>query len=348
MEPVNRFFAHYYVGLLISLAVISATLAAGWLIRKILFRLIRRWTAGSASHLNVILTDSLRAPFLIWFLMLGLDLAIRFSEVPPKIVDRIEVALAVLWILSLTLMISRFAGNMVRFYGSRFVGDLPVTSLSKNLAQIFVIVLGIVSILHYLNIPVTPLLTALGVGGLAVALALQDTLSNLFGGFYVTVAGQIRPGDYIRLNTGEEGYITDISWRSTTIRGGSNNLIIIPNATMAKAIITNFNLPEKRMSVSIPVGVDYSCDPDHVEAVLLDVASKAAADLPSMLGEPAPVVRFMPGFGDSALQFTLTCHVSEFSEQFRVQHELRKRILKRFRVEKIDMPFPTRTIYVKQ
>ena len=348
MEPVNRFFAHYYVGLLISVAVIAGTLAAGWVIRKILFRLIRRWTAGSHSHVEVILTDSLRVPFLIWFLMLGLDLAVRFSEVPTKFVDRIEIALAVLWILSLTLMASRFAGNMVRFYGSRFVGDLPVTSLSKNLAQIFVVVLGLLSILHYLNISVTPLLTALGVGGLAVALALQDTLSNLFGGFYVTVAGQIRLGDYIRLNSGDEGVITDISWRSTTIRGPTDNLIIIPNATMAKAIITNFNLPAKRMSLSIPVGVDYSCDPDHVETVLLDEAEKAAADIPSMLSEPAPVVRLSPGFGDSALQFTLTCYVSEFAEQSRVQHELRKRILQRFRVEKIDMPFPTRTIFMKQ
>jgi small-conductance mechanosensitive channel len=347
MQPVSRFFEHYYVGLLISLAILGATLGVGWVIRKILFRLIRRWTAGSASHLEIFLTDSLRVPLMIWFLMLGLDLAIRSSEVPARIADRIEVALAILWIVSLTLMASRLAGNVVRFYGGRFAGDLPVTSLSKNLAQMFVIVLGALSILHSLNISVTPLLTALGVGGLAVALALQDTLSNLFGGLYMTVAGQIRLGDYIRLNTGEEGYITDISWRSTTIRGLGNNLIIIPNAAMAKAIITNFNLPEKRMSVSIPVGVDCSSDPDRVEAVLLDIAQKAAADIPTLLSDPAPVVRFSPGFGDFALQFTLTCHVSEFAEQFRVQHELRKRILLRFRAENIEMPFPTRTIYMK-
>ena len=145
----------------------------------------------------------------------------------------------------------------------------------------------------------TPLLTALGVGGLAVALALQDTLSNLFGGFYVTVAGQIRLGDYIRLNSGEEGFITDISWRSTTICGISNNLVIIPNASMAKATITNFNLPEKRMAVSITVGVDYSCDPDHVETVLMDMAAKAADEIPSLLGDPLAEVRFAP---DSATQ----------------------------------------------
>ncbi len=348
MEPVSRFFEHYYSGLLIRAAIIICSLGAGWVVRKVLFRLIRRWTAGSDSHLDVFLIDSLRAPLLIWFLMMGLDLAIRTSEVPVKIADRIEVALAILWILSLTLMLSRLAGNVVRFYGGRFAGDLPVTSLSKNIAQIFVFVLGGLSILHYLHIEVTPLLTALGVGGLAVALALQDTLSNLFGGFYITVAGQIRMGDYIRLNSGEEGYINDISWRSTTIRGPGNNLIIIPNANMSKAIITNFNLPEKRVSVSIPVGVDYSCDPDRVEALLLDIAQKASADVPSILTEPAPLVRLTPGFGDSALQFTLTCYITEFAEQVHVQHELRKRILKRFREENIDMPFPTQTVYIKQ
>ena len=262
---------------------------------------------GSHSHLEVILVDSLRTPLLIWFLMLGLDLAIRSSEVPTKIADRIEVWLTVLWIISLTLMRSRSAGNLVRFYGSRFAGDLPVTSLSKNLAQIFVVLIGALSILHYLNISVTPLLTALGVGGLAVALALQDTLSNLFGGFYITVAGQIRLGDYIRLNSGEEGYISDISWRSTTIRGPGNNLIIIPNATMAKAIITNFNLPEKRMRVldSGRRGLflrSRSCGSGaagHCEA-----GRRRGPRDPT---HPEPSVSFAPGFGDSGLQFTLSC-----------------------------------------
>lgn len=348
MDPVSRFFALHYVGLLFTLAAIGGSLLVGWGVRGIVFGIIRRWFSTSKSHGDVILIDSLRVPILIWFLMLGLDTRLRFSELPQHVVDRFETTLAVLWIISLTWMMSRFAGNVVRFYGSRFVGELPVTSLSKNLVQIAVVLLGILTILHTLNISVTPILTALGVGGLAVALALQDTLSNLFGGFYITVAGQVRPGDYIRLNTGEEGYITDISWRSTTIRGLANNLIIVPNATMAKATITNFALPEKRMAVSIPIGVDYSTDPDLVERVVLEVVNDAATHMPGILIDPPPSVNFIPGFGDSALQFTLSCYVAEFSQQFRVQHELRKRILKRFRAENIDMPFPTRTIYMKQ
>ena len=142
------------------------------------------------------------------------------------------------------------------------------------------------------------MLTALGVGGLAVALALQDTLSNLFGGFYVAVAGQVRLGDYIKLNTGEEGYVTDIGWRSTTIRALANNLIIVPNAKLAQAIVTNYYLPEKRMSTSFVVTVGYDCDTDAAEKVLAEVLQQAAGEIPGMLQDPAPSVAFDPGFGE--------------------------------------------------
>ena len=209
------------------------------------------------------------------------------------------------------------------------------------------VILGLLVLLNLLGISITPILTALGVGGLAVALALQDTLSNLFAGFYVAVARQVRLGDYIRLNTGEEGYVTDIGWRSTTIRALANNMIIVPNSKLGQAIVTNFYLPDKRLGVSIQVGVSYDCDPDQVERVLLDEAQSAANEIPGLLSDPAPSVTFDPGFGDWALGFTLGYSVREFADQFRVRHELRKRILKRLRQEKIDMPFPTRTIYMR-
>ena len=116
-------------------------------------------------------------------------------------------------------------------------------------------ILGGLILLNHFNVSITPILTALGVGGLAVALALQDTLSNLFGGFYVAVAGQVRLGDYIKLNTGEEGYVTDIGWRCTTLPGTANNMIIVPNAKLAQAIVTNYYLPEKRMAANFQLTV---------------------------------------------------------------------------------------------
>jgi small-conductance mechanosensitive channel len=238
------------------------------------------------------------------------------------------------------------ARDLVRFIGGQIPGAMPVTTLTQNLAQLAVFILGILLILSAVGARITPILTALGVGGLAVALALQDTLSNLFAGFYVAVAGQVRLGDYIKLNTGEEGYVTDIGWRATTIRGLGNNLVIVPNAKLGQAIVTNYYLPEKRLSASLQVGVSYDCDPDHVERVLMEIASGAAAEVPGLLAEPAPSVVFDPGFGDSALGFTLSFQVDEFANQFGVRHELRKRILRRFREEGISIPFPSRDVYL--
>jgi small-conductance mechanosensitive channel len=211
-----------------------------------------------------------------------------------------------------------------------------------------VITVGVLILLNLLGVAITPILTALGIGGLAVALALQDTLANFFAGFYISLAGQIRVGDYIRMEAGGEGYVADITWRSTTIRTLSNNLIIVPNSKLGQAIVTNFNFPEKRMALSIQVPASFHADPDLVERVLLEEASRAAAEVPGLLAAPEPSVRLIPGFGDSSLQYSLNFHVAEFVDQYLAQHELRKRVLKRFQAEKIEIPFPIRTVRLER
>jgi small-conductance mechanosensitive channel len=191
------------------------------------------------------------------------------------------------------------------------------------------------------------IITALGVGGLAVALALQDTLANLFAGIHILMEKSIRVGDFVRLETGQEGYVEDITWRTTRIKMLPNNMVIIPNSKLSQSIMTNYYLPEKRMALLIPIGVSYSSDPEKVERILVEEAKKAVGEVPGLLGEPEPAVRFIPGFGESSLDFTLVCHVQEFTDQYPVQHELRKRIFKRFKDEGIEIPFPHRTVYLK-
>src|ERR1019366_74132 len=181
------------------------------------------------------------------------------------------------------LMSMQVVGNMVRHYGTQVSGALAVTTLTQSLAQISVVILGGLILLNHFNFKLTPILTALGVGGLAVALALQDTLSNLFGGFYVAVAGQVRLGDYVKLNTGEEGYVTDIGWRCTTFRALAHNLIIVPNAKLAQAIVTNYYLPDKRIPANSPGRVGSDSDPEAVEMVLAEVLQQAAGEVPGIL-----------------------------------------------------------------
>jgi small-conductance mechanosensitive channel len=348
MRTIEEFIRHDPMQLVIPLVVLAITLAAGRLLKSVVFKILRRWVAHSKSHIATVIMRSLDGPFMIWVLILGLHLAAQSSEIPHRWTMRLAQLLLVLWIVSLAIMLSRLLGDIIRFYGSDIPGAFAVTTLTQNLAQIGVALLALLVLLNLLGIPIAPILTALGVGGLAVALALQDTLSNLFAGFYVAIARQVRLSDYIKLNTGEEGYVTDITWRSTTVRTLGNNMIIIPNSKLAQAVVTNYYLPEKRLGIQVQVSVSYASDVDLVERVLLEEGVNAAGSIPGMLADPAPVVRFDPGFGDSALGFTLNCNVQEFADQFRVRHELRKRILKRFQQEKIEMPFPTRTVYLKQ
>ncbi|MGD0774582.1 MAG: mechanosensitive ion channel family protein [Candidatus Solibacter sp.] len=332
---------------ILPLGIFAATFLACWVARRLVMRALRAWTARTESRAGTVVYEALRGPTMIWALILAVHMAFQGSDLPVKFTHPIASVLLVLWIVSLTLMSMRVVGNLVRYHGSQFPGALPVTTLTQNLAQISVVILGGLILLNHFNVSITPILTALGVGGLAVALALQDTLSNLFGGFYVAVAGQVRLGDYVKLNTGEEGYVTDIGWRCTTFRAMQHNLIIVPNAKLAQAIVTNYYLPEKRMSASFAVTVDYECDPDAVEKALAEVLAQAAGEVPGMLADPAPAVAFDPGFGETGMGFTASFQVADFASQFPVRNELKKRVLRRLRAEGMGIPYPSRTVYLR-
>lgn len=189
--------------------------------------------------------------------------------------------------------------------------------------------------------------TALGIGSIAVALALQETLSNTFAGFHLMLDQPIRIGDYIKVESGEEGRVMQIGWRSTRLVSPANNILVIPNAKLARASITNYTLPEPRLGISVTVSVACGCDTRRVAAVLEELARTAAAEIDGMLADPPPSVRFIPGFGDWSLNFSLYCQVRDFAAQTAVQDELRHRIVERFREEGIAMAFPVREVHIK-
>jgi small-conductance mechanosensitive channel len=336
------------LGLLWPAGLFLAVVVAGWAFRRILFTRLRRWTASTSTSMGNVVVDSLHGPFLLWMVILGIYVATEFSELPQNYTDWSEKLLLALWVISLTLALARMSGQLVRVYGSRLDGALPMGTLMEVLASLVVGLLGLLALLDVFKVAITPILGALGVGGLAVALALQDTLSNFFAGFYVSLARQIRLGDFIKLQSGELGTVIDISWRSTTLRDPSNNLIVIPNNKLAQSIVTNYSLPGKQISTQVGVSVSYDSDASRVEQVLADVGTAAIGQIPGLLKDPAPSARLIPGFGDSSLNFSLNFSVAEYNDQFLVQHELRKRILRRFKEEGIQIPFPTRTVEFRE
>lgn len=348
METIKNLLHFDWTSLFIPVLVFSSTVIIGWIIKRVLFRAMHGWARKTETRWDDILVYAISGPFMIWMVILGLHLALQSSALPEKVTGLISRSLLVLLVISLMIIASRLAESFIRHYGGRMRGTLPVTSLTHNLLRLAVVAIGSLILLDLFGISITPLLTALGVGGLAVALALQDTLSNLFAGFYIGIAGHVRPGDYIKLDSGEEGYVTDITWRSTTIKTLGNNLIITPNAKLAQAIVTNYHLPDKTMAARLQVSVSYDTDIEKVESILVEEAKKGAENIPGLLAEPEPVARFSPGFGASSLDFTLHFHAAEFDDQFLIQHELRKRIFKRFRSEGIEIPFPIQTVHLKK
>ena len=327
------------------LAFVAATVVA-LLLRALLLSVVRRWARPPNGWAS--LAQAIRLPSILWSLVLGLWVAIEVASemerMPRRLSHPLGVVLEIAIILSVTITVAGVVGTLIERASERRALGGAVTGLGRAVARGLVFVVGALVLLAALGIQITPILTALGVGGLAVALALQDTLSNLFAGAHLLADKPIRVGDYVKLADTVEGYVVDIGWRSTRVRMLQNTVVVIPNKKVAESIITNYDLPEPRLALAIRVGVDYGSDPDRVERVLVEEATRAASEVPGLLGEPAPTARLIPGFGDFSLDFTLACHVRSFTDQFPVQHELRKRILRRLRAEGIAMPSPVRAV----
>lgn len=337
-----------FIAWLVPLGVLVTALAIGYLIRTVAYRQLVRWAKHTATPLDDIVVASLRLPSLLWIFVIGLLISVQFvplSDEPERLLDQ---TLLVLLIASLTLVAARVTGALTQRFGTQWMAKsaMPMAGLTQTLVQSLVIALGLLFILSALGVNITPLLTALGIGGLAVALALQDTLSNLFAGLQILIARQIHLGQRIKLDSGEEGYVTDIGWRNTTLRTPSNHLVIIPNAKLSQSIVTNYNMPSAPVNIVIPVGVGYDSNPEHVEQVLLSEARSIVDTVPGFVKEFQPIVRFQ-AFGDFSLDFLLIVQVQEFDAQFGVWGELHKRIFKRLKQEGIEIPFPVRTVHLK-
>lgn len=278
-----------------------------------------------------------------WSLLVGVWVAAGYWPLTSEGHLLIGRVVFVLGAASVTLAVAAIASQSVDAYGAIIAPALPVSSLTRNIAWALIAVLGLLVILNGLGLSITPMLTALGVGGLAVALALQEPLANFFAGLFITLAGQIRVGDYVKLDSGQEGYVVDFSWRSTRLRMLANNLVVVPNSKLAQAILVNHHLPSQDLAVLVEVGVDYSSDLRHVERVVTDVGRSVMREVPGGVPEFEPFIRYHT-FGDSSINFTVILRAREFVDQYLIKHEFIKRLHARFDQEGVVIPFPIRTI----
>lgn len=206
-----------------------------------------------------------------------------------------------------------------------------------TMARVTLLVLGVAILLDNLGVKVTALVTTLGVSSLAVALALQDTLSNFFAGVYLQADRPFRLGDYVRLDSGHEGSVVHMGWRSTQLRTVANTTVVVPNERLLKSIITNYDLPDSETAVNLRVTVPYGSEVEAIERLLLEAAERAGTELPGVLTRPPPTVRLIPGFGERGIVFTLTVWVRDVVEQDAAQDVIRRHILELARAAPVEI-----------
>ncbi|MDZ8027940.1 MAG: mechanosensitive ion channel family protein [Nostoc sp. SerVER01] len=326
------------------IAFILAGLLAGIIAEKIIFKKLEIFVNKKRIAGGSIIFHALHRMTFIWFVIGGFFWAVLSSPLRPDIVTVLQKILTVAFLYSVTLVLARLTAGFVNLFIQRAEG-VP-TSLVSNLAKATVLLLGTLILLQTVGVEITPIVTTLGIGGLAVGLALQDTLANLFSGFYLIISKQVRTGDYVKLDAGQEGYVTDITWRNTTIKEISNNVVIVPNSKLASAIFTNYHLPAKEITLTMNVGVSYDSDLEQVEKVTVEVAKEVMQEIAPKLIANEPYIRFHT-FGDFSIDFTLYMRVSEFFDQRIGKHIFIKKLHKRYQEAGITIPFPIKEIYVQ-
>lgn len=330
------------------LLLFAGVAALGFFLRLLLLRTLTKWAAKTTTRLDDYVLDAVRWPSVLWILIVALLAAFQTVHFPGEHTDTaVGRALAALLILSITLGLARLLGELVQHYREEVTPELAIasTALLRTVVRAAVLVTGLLVMLSTLGINIAPILGALGVGGLAAGLALQPTLSNLFAGFQIAVARQVRLGQRVKLASGEDGYVTDISWRTTTLRTPANHLVIIPNSKFADSILTNFSLPDPEASIVVPVAVAVGADPRQVESALRDEARQAVAELPYLVRSFEPLVR-LQSFGDAALQFNLIFRVQDYDSQYEAWGELQQRLFARLERQGFHPALPVRAVYL--
>jgi small-conductance mechanosensitive channel len=337
-----------WLGLLVWTVV---TVGGAWLVghalNNLVIRLIAAWIGGAEAGWPALLRQELGPRIPTWAALIGAWIAAGYWPLTVEAHTVVHRVLFVVGALSVTIAIAAIASRLTGTYGLGFAGGMAVTSLMRTVVWNLVLVLGLLIVLNGLGISIAPMLTALGIGGLAVALALQEPLANLFAGLFITLAGQIRIGDYVRTSDGVEGYVVDFSWRATRIRMLANNLVLVPNAKLAQSIVTNFHLPAQDLAVLVDVGVDYGSDLQRVERVTIEVAREVMAEVTGGVPDFQPFIRFNT-FADSSVNFTVILRGREFVDQFLIKHEFIKRLHARYEREGIVIPFPQRTLSTRE
>ncbi len=323
-----------------SALLIALTTAAALALRQWCIHVLKS-NAISESSPAALLARALKTPSLLWCFAAALDLAAHMGDFSEQHLSWIRLSIAAFLIISLTLVVASAAIQILANYGRDENLPIATAGMSRALIRVFVFGAGTVALLRAFGMDVTPMLTALGVGGLAVALALKDTLENFFAGLHIMVETPISVGDYIRISQEEEGTVTDIGWRTTRLLTTGNSTVVIPNSKITSGTLLNFNHPSQLTAVFIPICVSARSDHNAVRKLALEAA--LATD--GVLKEPMPMVLADPGLTPTHLELKLVIWCEKRLGSGLTKSAVTFQVLDRIKaagIEPASAPFPAK------
>ncbi len=277
----------------------------------------------------------------LWFMVFGLHIITPDVYFAVAYVLALVIYLGAVWFIG--ALLNRVADLIITMGGFASGNmDIQLIRLGFQILTVIVVVIAIIQLGSRLGLPTYSLVTGLGIGGIAVALAGREALSNLIGTLMIILDRPFKIGDYIDLSDGERGAVAEVGFRSTRIRTRDDILISIPNSVMANSKMINESAPVPLSRIRVKLGVAYGSDLKKVEEILLSVARQIETVVPA----PAPRIRFRR-FGDSALEFELLCWIDLPELKGRTIHQLNWAIHEEFRKQGIEMPFPQRDVHIR-
>jgi small-conductance mechanosensitive channel len=318
-------------------------------LKKVLFKRIKKIAGKTKTRLDDVFLYALNLPLTLLIFVSGIWI---LEKISPQIKDAeliryFFIALKATTIVAVIIFLDRLLRGMIQTYSDKV--DILKTSrgVAQGIVRAIVIALGLLILLDSFGVSITPLVASLGIGSLAVALALQPTLENFFSGVQIVIDKPIQVGQFVKLESGEEGYVQKIGWRSSWVRVLPNNTVIIPNKVLVSSRILNYYYPEKEMAVLVQVGVHYDSDLEHVEKVTIEVGEEIMKTVNGGVPEFKPFIRYHT-FNNSSIDFTVILRCKEFVDNYLVKHEFIKRLHKRYAEKGIVIPFPIRAINYSQ
>lgn len=331
------------------LAILVITIIIAFLAKIILKQVLKPLAKKTKTKIDDLIIKSLSSIIFYIVFLVGLKVGVQNFELRENVQTVFDGIINTLLILAVSLLLLRIIGNFAQQwmrewkFRTKTTADERLIPLFQKILKAVVIILAVIFVFSAWKINISPLLATVGIAGLAIGLAVKDTLSNILGGLQLVLDKTFKVGDKVQLESGEMGVILDIGLRSTKLKTYDNEIIYIPNGYLANAKIKNFTHPDVSIRVNVNFGVVYGSDTEKVQQVVLEAIKK----IETVIEEPEPVVQFLK-MSDFSLDFVARAWVKSFTEAYSTQLKMTDEIYNALNKANIGIPFPTRTVYTKK